>query len=127
MIPVLLIAKKCFWKNCYMFAVSILLSILTLLILYFCFIILELSQDKKHGQHYVDAWIVGLLVVVFYLWTHAIMQSLSNFLFQAFAIHWYFNAEQDYSCCGKGLLPSVKLLCRHIGTVTIASIVEFVP
>jgi hypothetical protein len=32
-----------------------------------------------------------LIIIVEILWTHGIMEGLSDFLFEAWAINWYFN------------------------------------
>ncbi len=50
-----------------------------------------ISQDIKDSQHIIDSRIMTLIIIVEILWTHGIMEGLSDFLFEAWAINWYFN------------------------------------
>ncbi len=64
------------------------------------------------------------------LWTHGIMEGLSDFIFQSFAVHWYFNNRKygdDYSRCGKNCSDSVGMLFKHIGTVAFGFVNAYIP
>lgn len=71
--------------------VSIILSVFSLIIWYFNVYFLEISQNKKDSQHYIDTRIMTLIIIVEVLWTHGVMEGISDFIFESIAIHWYFN------------------------------------
>ena len=75
------IAKVCFWQNFYMIFISIILSIMSVVLLYLNVFFLEISQDKKDSQHYIPTWVMSLIIVIEMIWTHGFMEALSDFLF----------------------------------------------
>lgn len=91
-LPVLQMAKICFWENCYMFILAIVLSVLSILFLYINVVLLEISQNVVH-PHF-SHFILSGLIIVWALWIHGFMESLSDFLFQAITIFWYFNEKK---------------------------------
>ncbi len=116
-----------------MFFVSILLSVFSIIVWYLNVYFLEVSQDRKDSQHYIDSRIMSLIIIVQILWTHGFMEAISDFIFESMAIHWYFSKGkygehgEKYSRFGKNCIPTVGLMCRHIGTIVFGSISAYVP
>lgn len=127
-LPVLKMAKICFWENCYMFFVAAFLSVISIVLLYINIILLEISQNTTHlyPMHYI----LAVLVIIEALWTHGFMESLSDFIFQSIAIHWYFNEQkygEGYSKCTKNFSTTLGLTVRHVGTISFGSIYAYIP
>jgi uncharacterized membrane protein len=66
-----------------MVLVSILLSIISIVIWYLNIYFLEISQDTKDSQHYIDSRIMSLIIIIEILWTHGFMEGIADFIFQA--------------------------------------------
>ena len=104
------------------------LALLSVILLYINIVLLEISQTKENpdAKHLVLAG----LVIIEGLWTHGFMESLSDFIFQSIAIHWYFNEQkygEGYSKCSRNLSATFGLCIRHIGTICMGSIVAYTP
>ena len=113
-----------------MLFVSIILSIISVVIWYFNVYFLEISQDKKDSQHYIDTRIMTLIIIVEILWTHGFMEGLSDFIFESLAIHWYFNKAkygENYSRCGRNCSNTLSLVFKHIGTILFGGINAYIP
>lgn len=113
-----------------MLLVSILLSAISIVIWYLNIYFLEISQDNKDSQHYIDSRIMSLIIIVEILWTHGVMEAISDFIFQSEAILWYFNKAkygQDANMCGKNCFPTIGLLFRHFGTIVFGAINAYIP
>ena len=78
-VPVLRIAKAAFWPNCYLLIFSILFSIVSLALLTINYLLLDISQAKK--EYLVDPKITGAVIIIELLWTHGIMEAVSDFFF----------------------------------------------
>ena len=129
-VPVLKIAKNWFWENCYMILVSVILSAVSIVIWYLNIYFLEISQDRKDSQHYIDSRIMSLIIIIEILWTHGVMEGIADFIFQSEAIHWYFNKAkygQDTNKISKNCFPTFGLLCRHFGTIVFGGINAYIP
>jgi hypothetical protein len=63
-VPVLKIAKNWFWGNAYMVIVSVILSAISIVLWYVNIYLLEISQDTKDSQHYIDSRIMSLIIIV---------------------------------------------------------------
>lgn len=72
----------------------------------------------------------SILILVEMLWTHGYLQSLSDFLFQSIALHWYYNEkrlESGYSKLGNNLWPSLGLCVRHSGSIVFGWVLAYIP
>lgn len=129
-VAALSLAKICFWENAYMIVLSFLLSAVSIGMLYMNLRFLEISELQKDGQHYVDKRVFSILILVEMLWTHGYMQSLSDFLFESIALHWYYNEkrlESGYSKLGNNLWPSLGLCVRHSGSIVFGWVLAYIP
>ena len=63
-LPILNLAKTCFWDNFYMIFISIVLSAVSLVAMYLNVWFLEIAQMQKDGQHLVDKNVFSILVLV---------------------------------------------------------------
>lgn len=92
--------------------------------------ILEIALDSVDSQHYIDRRIMALLVIVEAVWTHGMMEALSDFVFQSIAIHWYFNEKKlgkDYGKISNNLCPTLALTVKHIGTIIFGHVLAYIP
>lgn len=92
-VPVLRIAKICFWSNCYLFIFSIFFCCLSLAALSANYALLSLSQTKQ--EPLIDRRITAAIIVLELLWTHGVMEALSDFFFESIAVHWYFKRRRE--------------------------------
>lgn len=130
-VPVLQISKACFWDNFYLLFASILFSALSIAALTCNVMLLQVSQVKEASQHYVDQRILTVLIVVEALWTHGVLEALSDFFFQSVAIHWYFGKRREidgetHGCC-YNLCQTIKLIFIHCGSITFGHIRAYIP
>ena len=127
-VPVLKIAKTCFWSNSYIFIFSILFCLLSLLTISINYALLSISQTKK--EPLIDARITAAIIILELLWTHGIMEAASDFFFESIAIHWYFKKRreenEEESCCDS-LCLTIKLMFKHIGTIVFGHVLAYVP
>lgn len=113
-----------------MLFVSISLSIVSIVIWYLNIYLLEISQDRKDSQHYIDSRIMSLIIIIEILWTHGFMEGLADFIFESLGIYWYFNQTkygEGYSRCGRNLTKTVSLSFRHMGTIALGAINAYIP
>jgi len=129
-----------------MIFVSVFLSGLSLLVLYFSIFALKVFENSIYQKtseltgsapDVIPHHILAALVVVGIIWNHGIMESLSDFLFQSFTILWYFNNKKygpnpenpdgGYSSCCSNFYPSLRYAFRHLGTIIFGSIYAFIP
>lgn len=78
----------------------------------------------------INADLFSIIVLVEMAWTHGYIQALSNFLFEAITVYWYYaekNFGDNYSRVSKCLLPSLGLTCRHMGTIVYGSVIAWIP
>jgi hypothetical protein len=130
-VPVLQISKICFWENCYLLIVSVFFSILSIAALYINITLLQISQVKEKSQQFVDHRILIVLIIVEALWTHGVLEALSDFFFQSIAIHWYFGKRRELDgetngCC-YNLSQTIKLIFIHFGTIVFGHIRAYIP
>jgi hypothetical protein len=127
-VPVLKIARSCFWPNCYMFIFSFLFSIISIaaLVANIWLLGIYLTRENTLVPHFVPA----ILVVIEALWTHGFLEALSDFFFESIAIHWYFKKrreeEREETFCDS-LCLTFKMMCRHIGTIAFGHILAYIP
>ncbi len=74
-----------------MLPISIILTIISVVVWYFNIYFLQISQDQRDSQHYIDSRIMSIIIIVEILWTHGLMEGLSDFIFESLGIFWYFN------------------------------------
>jgi len=74
-----------------MLPISIILTITSVVVWYFNIYFLQISQDQRDSQHYIDSRIMSIIIIVEILWTHGLMEGLSDFIFESLGIFWYFN------------------------------------
>jgi hypothetical protein len=139
-VTVLKIARKCLWENLYMILVSFILSAISLTVLavnlYMFYSASSAGQinPQKHGpfdqfEYDSSKWWWGLSLGILYLWTHGLMIAVSDFLYEGFAIYWYFNERvfsDNYSRCSN-LSNSIKLLFWHFGTACMGAVLAYIP
>lgn len=73
---------------------------------------------------------MSIIIIVEILWTHGFMEGLSDFIFEALGIFWYFNKAkhgEDYSKCARNCSPSLGLVLKHIGTILFGGINAYIP
>lgn len=87
-LPVLRIAKKVFWPNCYMFFFSFIFTIISLGAFIANISLLAICLTKKNNL--INPAITTALVIVEALWTHGFLEALSDYFFESVAIHWYY-------------------------------------
>jgi hypothetical protein len=101
-VTVLKIARRCLWENLYMLLVSFILSAISVTVLgvnLFMFYTASSSghiNPLKHGpydqfQYDSSKWWWPACMLILYLWSHGLMIAISDFLYEGFATHWYFN------------------------------------
>ncbi len=66
-----------------MILISVILSAISIVIWYLNIYLLEISQDQKDSQHYIDSRIMSLIIIVEILWTHGVMEGIADFIFQS--------------------------------------------
>lgn len=123
-----------------MLLVSLALSLLSLAVMALSLSLLykAFSWGKlnfvRHGAFDQYEWtpmtfLWSFLALLFVLWNHGLMISLSNFLFESFAIHWYFNERvfgYSYSRCNN-FTNTLRLLFWHSGTIIYGSVLTYLP
>lgn len=113
-----------------MIFISIFLTLISLILWYLNIYFLEISQDRKDSQHYIDSRIMSLIIIVEILWTHGFMEGMADFIFESVGIYWYFNKGkygEGYSRCGRNCMPSFGLFFRHMGTIALGAINAYIP
>ncbi len=113
-----------------MFFISIFYTIISMALLYLNIRLLSISQDKADSQHYIDSRLFGALIILETLWTHGLMQALSDFTFESIGIHWYFNEKKygpSYSRISKNLCSTIGLTIKHMGTISYGQILSYIP
>ena len=93
-VAALKLAKLCFWDNCYVFGVSILLSGLTMAFYYANIQFIRFFMAQKWGKEDVPRYPMIYLTIFEALWTHGFLKSYSDFLFQSISLHWYYNSHK---------------------------------
>jgi len=88
------LAKLCFWDNCYVFGVSIVLTGITMAFYYTNIQFVRFFIAQKSGQEVIPRYPMIYLTLVEVLWTHGFLKSYSDFLFQSIALHWYYNSHK---------------------------------
>jgi hypothetical protein len=139
------LAKLCFWDNCYVFGVSVVLSGVTMAAYYANIQFTRFAMVQKRGLETVERYHLINLVIFEALWTHGFLKSYSDFLFQAISLHWYYSAsrhqlthnrheelpspsqDSGYSGLKENLLPSLALSVRHMGTIVFGSLLAYFP
>lgn len=74
-----------------MLPISFILTIISVVVWYLNIYFLQISQDQRDSQHYIDSRIMSIIIIVEILWTHGLMEGLSDFIFESLGIFWYFN------------------------------------
>lgn len=88
------LAKICFWQNVYVFGVSIVLSGISIGMMYINIYVIAMSITSPTGQYVVYDWRLLSVVLIEMLWTHGVMQAYSDFLYQSIGVYWYFNSHK---------------------------------
>ena len=63
------------------------------------------------------------------LWTHGVLEALSDFFCEAVAVNWYFTQRRDdeeKGCCST-FGKTLKYCIRHIGTIVYGHILAYIP
>ena len=92
-VPVLKIAKACFWSNCYIIIFSFIFSIFSVAFLVLNYVLFSLALTKK--EPLIDPIITSAIIIVELLMTHGIMEAVSDFFFESIAVHWYFKQRRE--------------------------------
>ena len=78
-VPVLKIAKSCFWSNCYIIIFSFIFSILSIAALAINYVLLSLTLTSK--EPLIDPKITSAIIIVEIWMTHGVMEAISDFFF----------------------------------------------
>lgn len=84
------LAKICFWDNSYIFIVSIIMSVISIVVMHYNLVFISWSLRQKDLQVVYDKPFLFLMLFEI-LWTHGFTQAYSDFLYQAIPVFWYFN------------------------------------
>jgi hypothetical protein len=89
---------------------------------------------NKHGpfdqfQASSSSHVFSVFVILECLWTHGVLIALSNFIFESYAVCWYFNERvqgRDYSRI-TNIFKTFGLLVWHFGTIAYGAIIAYTP
>ena len=96
-VAALKLAKLCFWDNCYVFGVSIMLSAVTMAFYFANIQFIRFFMAQKKGLELVPRYLMAYITIFEALWTHGFVKSYSDFLFQSISLHWYYNSNKHQS------------------------------
>jgi hypothetical protein len=126
--PVLRIARAAFWPNCYMFIFSFVFTVISIGALAANVALLGVVLTRKNSL--IHPAVTSSFIIVEFLWTHGLLEALSDFFYESIAIHWYFKRrreiEKEETFCDT-LMLTFKMIFRHIGTISFGHVLAYVP